>query len=58
MPQQEPMYRRIAINLQTKIDSGEYAQGSRLPTEIELMGHYSASRNTIRDAMRQLVLVI
>jgi GntR family transcriptional regulator len=54
MPQ-EPLYRRIAIDLRTKIDSGEYAQGSRLPTEIELMDHYGASRNTIRDAVKQLI---
>src|ERR1700760_1753389 len=51
---QEPMYRRIALDLRTKIDSGEHAQGKRLPTEIELMNRYEASRNTIRDAIKQL----
>jgi GntR family transcriptional regulator len=51
----EPMYRRIAIDLRAKIDSGEYAQGSRLPTEIELMDRHEASRNTIRDAVKQLI---
>lgn len=51
----EPMYRRIAIDLRAKVESGEYAQGSQLPTEIELMSQYNASRNTIRDAIRQLI---
>lgn len=54
MPQ-EPMYRRIAIDLRAKIDSDEYKEGTRLPTEGELMDHYGASRNTIRDAVRQLI---
>jgi len=54
MPQKDPLYRQIAVDLRMKIESGEYAQGSRLPTEIELMDHYEASRNTIRDAIRQL----
>jgi GntR family transcriptional regulator len=54
MPQKDPLYRQIAVDLRMKIESGEYTQGSRLPTEIELMDHYEASRNTIRDAIRQL----
>jgi GntR family transcriptional regulator len=52
----EPMYRRIAEDLRFKIESGELAQGSQLPTEIELMEQYDASRNTVRDAIKLLTL--
>jgi GntR family transcriptional regulator len=50
----EPMYRQIADDLRGKIDSGEIAHGAQLPTEIELMDAYSASRNTVRDAIKLL----
>jgi GntR family transcriptional regulator len=50
----EPMYRQIADDLRGKIESGELTQGSQLPTEIELMEQYSASRNTVRDAIKLL----
>src|SRR3989442_11896052 len=50
----EPMYRQIAEDLRAKIKSGELAQGSQLPTEIELMEQYNASRNTVRDAIKLL----
>jgi GntR family transcriptional regulator len=50
----EPMYRQIADDLRGKIDSGEIASGAQLPTEIELMDEYSASRNTVRDAIKLL----
>jgi len=51
----EPMYRQIADDLRGKIDSGKIAHGAQLPTEIELMDGYSASRNTVRDAIKLLV---
>lgn len=51
----EPMYRQIADDLRLKIESSEIASGARLPTETELMDHYRASRNTIRDGIRLLV---
>jgi GntR family transcriptional regulator len=50
----EPLYRQIAEDLRIKIESGELAQGRQLPTEIELMEQYNASRNTIRDAIKLL----
>lgn len=50
----EPIYRRIAEDLRQKIESGELAPGSQLPTEFELRDIYSASRNTIRDAVKWL----
>jgi GntR family transcriptional regulator len=50
----EPMYRQIAEDLRLKIESGELARGSQLATEIELREQYSASRNTVRDAIKWL----
>jgi GntR family transcriptional regulator len=50
----EPMYRQIADDLRTKIESGELAQGSQLATETELRDQYNASRNTVRDAIKWL----
>lgn len=50
----EPLYRRIADDLRQKIESGELEPAARLPTEIELMEQYNASRNTVRDAIRLL----
>jgi GntR family transcriptional regulator len=50
----EPMYRQIADDLSRQIESGDLAQGGQLPTELELGDKYKASRNTIRDAIKQL----
>jgi len=48
-------YRDIAARLQKKIRLGEYPVGNLLPTETELMAHYSASRQTVREALRILM---
>lgn len=50
----DPMYRRIAEDLQHKIESGELGRGSQLPTELDLREQYDASRNTVRDAIKWL----
>jgi GntR family transcriptional regulator len=50
----EPMYKQIAEDLRRQIDTGELAPGSQLATEIELRETYSASRNTVRDAIKWL----
>jgi len=50
----QPMYQQIAEDLRRQIESGELARGSQLPTEFELRDRYTASRNTIRDALRRL----
>jgi GntR family transcriptional regulator len=50
----DPMYRQIAEDLRSQIESGEIPPGSQLPTEIELREKYNASRNTIRDAIKWL----
>jgi len=51
----EPIYRQIAEDLRRQIETGELRPGEQLRTEIELRDHYSASRNTIRDAIKLLV---
>lgn len=51
----EPMYRRIADDLGSKIESGSLGQGTQLPTELELREQYDASRNTVRDALKWLI---
>jgi GntR family transcriptional regulator len=48
-------YRQIADDLRAQIEDGGLGAGQQLRTEIELMDHYGASRNTIRDAIRLLI---
>lgn len=49
-----PMYRQIAEQLRLRIESGELAPGSQLPTELVLREEFNASRNTVRDAIKWL----
>src|ERR1700730_16127474 len=49
-----PMYRQIAEDLREQIDRGLLKPGQQLRTELELREHYSASRNTVRDAIKWL----
>ena len=51
----DPIYRMIADDLRARIEAGEVAPGSQLPTEIELRDRYEASRNTVRDAIKWLI---
>src|SRR5690625_3851973 len=48
------MYLQISDDLRSKIDSGYYKIGEKLPTENELMEIYSVSRVTARRAMDTL----
>jgi GntR family transcriptional regulator len=49
-----PMYRQIAEDLRSQIESGGLKPGQQLRTEIELRERYNASRNTVRDAIKWL----
>lgn len=51
----EPKYREIAADLETKIRSGELTAGERLPSDAELGATYRASRNTVRQAIQFLL---
>jgi GntR family transcriptional regulator len=50
----QPLYLRIAEDLEERIKSGSLPQGGQLPTEADLRETYDASRNTIRDAIKRL----
>jgi GntR family transcriptional regulator len=49
-----PLYRQIADDLREQIETGGLKSGEQLRTEIELREHYTASRNTVRDAIKLL----
>lgn len=50
-----PLYRMIAEDLRDQIDRGGLQPGQQLRTETELVEHYGASRNTVRDAIKWLI---
>lgn len=45
------LYRQVADQLRSLIERGEYAVGSRLPTERELAEQLKISRPTVREAL-------
>jgi GntR family transcriptional regulator len=49
-----PVYKQIADHLRTAIARGRLREGDQLPSEVQLMSHYSVARMTIRNAMRLL----
>jgi GntR family transcriptional regulator len=53
--QRSSRYRDIATKLQKEIRLGKYPVGDLLPTETELMARHSASRQTVREALRILM---
>jgi GntR family transcriptional regulator len=46
-----PLYRQLADKLREKIRTGEYAPGSEMPSEHDLIAEHGASRTTIRLAL-------
>jgi GntR family transcriptional repressor for pyruvate dehydrogenase complex len=44
----------LAAELHSAIDGGDYAIGSSLPSERELMTRFRVSRTTVREALRML----
>jgi len=49
-----PLYGRIKTHLLTRIQSGEWQDGAKIPSEHELMATIGASRMTIHRALREL----
>lgn len=55
MAGEEPYkYRQIAGDLRTRVRSGEYQPGGRLPSKAKMMERYSVSLGTLNDAYRIL----
>jgi DNA-binding GntR family transcriptional regulator len=50
-----PLYIQIKNHLLTKIESGEYKTGSKIPSENELCEEFNLSRPTVRQAISELV---
>jgi GntR family transcriptional regulator len=51
----DTLYQQIADDLRAQIASGKLKPGQQLETELELRERWGASRNTVRDAIRQLL---
>jgi len=48
---ERPAYVQIAADIRSKISSGEYATGSRLPANRVLTEHYGVAAVTLRQAL-------
>jgi len=51
----QPMYLQISNYLQNKIFEGVYKEGTKIPTEIELMEQFKVSRTTVRLALKEII---
>ncbi|MDX1570238.1 MAG: GntR family transcriptional regulator, partial [Xanthomonadales bacterium] len=49
-----PLYQRIKDYITSRIDSGEYKPGSKVPSENQLLREIGASRMTVNRAIREL----
>ena len=47
--------KQIADAIEQNIQSGEYNIGDKIPTEPQLVDHFGASRNTVREAVQSLI---
>ena len=52
---QPPIYLQIRELVRTKIEEGEYAPGTAIPSEAELAEQYGINRQTVRNAIDTLV---
>lgn len=50
-----PLYRQLAGTIEKAVRQGQYPEGSKIPSETELMETYEVSRVTVRQAMRVLL---
>ncbi len=49
-----PPYKQIAAIIRDRITSGEYPQGTRIPTESEMVQTWEVARTTARRAIALL----
>jgi DNA-binding LacI/PurR family transcriptional regulator len=52
----KPRSRQVYEALRVPIDAGDIVPGAKLPTELQLMQHFSVSRTTVSRALRDLEL--
>ena len=50
-----PIYVQLREAVRSKIEEGEYAPGTAIPSEHELMSIYGINRSTVRNAIDELV---
>ena len=50
----QPLYKQIVQAIQHSIQSGEYPEGSQLPSEQELSELFHVSRITVRTALKRI----
>ncbi len=50
----EPLYKQIKQLIASRIDSGQWKPGDRIPTEHQLVQELNASRMTVNRALREL----
>ncbi len=50
----KPLYEQVADRILARIESGEWADNERLPSEAELCALFGVGRNTLRHALREL----
>lgn len=53
--QRSTLFEQVKTLIIRKIQSGEYAQGSMIPNELELADIFNVSQGTIRRALKELV---
>lgn len=51
----QPLYEQIKLYILAKIDTGEYARNTQLPSERQLAKQFGVSRLTVSKAIKQLV---
>jgi GntR family transcriptional regulator len=50
-----PAYKRLYRELRHALENGEFREGRRMPTEVDLRRQYGVSRHTVRQAFQDLV---
>lgn len=50
-----PIYHQLKLAIKTKIETGEFKPGERIPTEQELCERYGISRTPVRQALNEMV---
>jgi DNA-binding GntR family transcriptional regulator len=49
-----PLYSRVESVIRSKIVSGEFEEGWRLPTKDRFVSHFGVSKITVRNALSRL----